>query len=134
MKKIIICLAVTVGIMLAVNTPDVKAQKATEIYIPVGESPGLSGAYTKLGTVTSIDESAGTFVIADSLEQSHRVIFTDSTGIWLDKTMMKKKNTYGELSDIKVGRLVEVKYHLAKDSTYMETAEWVKVQITSNSE
>lgn len=108
------------------------AQKATEIYIPIGQSPGLSDHYSKIGTVTSIDEAAGTLVVTDSLENTYSVEITDSTRIWLDKSRLKKRNETGTISDIKNGLLVEVKYNLAEDSTYAQTAEWVKVQVTES--
>lgn len=111
-----------------------QAQKATEIYIPIGQSPGLSGQYAKIGTVSSIDETAASFVISDSLNNTHPVMITDSTQIWLDCTLIKEPNVKGSLSDIRDGILVEVKFHLASDSTYTNAADWIKVQITEHME
>lgn len=108
------------------------AQKATEIYIPIGQSPGLSGQYSQIGTVSMVDESTGSFVISDSLNNTHPVMITDSTQIWLDCTLIKEPNIKGALSDIKEGILVEVKFHLAADSTYTDAADWIKVQITEH--
>ena len=43
-------------------------QKATEIFIPVGQSPGLSGKYTTLGTVNAVNEEEKTIIMSDSVE------------------------------------------------------------------
>lgn len=115
---------------MLVYSQEANAQKATEIYIPVGKSPGLSGHYSKIGTVTMIDEGAGSFVITDTLDNKHPVLVTDSTRIWLDRTLIKAPNVKGAFADIREGLLIEVKYYLAPDSTYSDVADWIKIQIT----
>ncbi|MDX1672095.1 MAG: hypothetical protein R3211_07120 [Balneolaceae bacterium] len=104
------------------------AQRSTEIYIPIGESPGLAG-YTKIGTVASVNSQANRFVLTDSLSQEHPVVITDSTRIWLDRSKMKKRNLVGSPEDLEPGRLAEVKFYLAPDSTYLQAAEWIKIQV-----
>ncbi|MDR8390816.1 DUF5666 domain-containing protein [Aliifodinibius sp. S!AR15-10] len=104
------------------------AQKATEIYIPVGQSPGLAG-YTQIGTVTSLDMSEGTLTLTDTLEQVHTARLSDSTSIWLDRSLIKQQNMVVSVNDIEEGQRVEVKYYLAPDSTYLAVAEWIKIQV-----
>lgn len=116
--------------MILNYSTDSYAQKATEIYIPIGQSPGLSGQYSKIGTITSVSEISPSFVVTDSLDNTHAVIITDTTHIWLDKSKMNQRNTEGSVADIETGKLVEVKYYLASDSTYSEIAEWIKIQLT----
>jgi hypothetical protein len=38
-------------------------QKATEIYIPIGKSPGLSGKYSVIGEIASFNEDSKTLTI-----------------------------------------------------------------------
>lgn len=134
MKKLKKCLGLLLVMVLALGMLNAKAQKATEIFIPIGESPGVSGLYSKIGTVSSVSEEAQTFMISDSLQQSHSVIVTDSSSIWLDCTMIKEKNVTGSFSDIKEEVLLEVKYFRAADSSYTDIAEWIKIQITKHLE
>lgn len=134
MKKVKKNLGLLLVIFLSVGILNTEAQKATEMFIPIGESPGVSGLYSKIGTVSSVNEEAQIFVISDSLEQSHSVIVTDSSSIWLDCTMIKEKNLAGSFADITEGVLLEVKYYRAPDSSYTDVAEWIKIQITEHIE
>jgi len=134
MEKLKKCLGLLLVMLLVMGMLNAKAQKATEIFIPIGESPGVSGLYSKIGTVSSLSEDEQTFILLDSLQQSHNVIVTDSSSIWLDCTMIKEKNVAGSFSDIKEGILLEVKYFRAADSSYTDIAEWIKIQITEHME
>lgn len=87
------------------------AQKSTELYIPIGRSPGLSAqGKTIIGTVTAIN--GDTITVGDKV-----FAVTDKTKIFLDRSQAKLTNTYGSRSDIKLGVFVEG--HLS---------EWIKIQ------
>jgi hypothetical protein len=101
-------------------------QKATEIFIPVGQSPGLSGKYTTLGTVNAVNEEEKTIIMSDSVE-TYTIKISDETMIWLDQSLLKLKNKTGSFESIKEGMLVEVKYLHNKPES---AVEWIKVQIT----
>ena len=129
MKTLRKSLGLLLVMFLVLGVLKAEAQKATELFIPIGESPGISGLYSKIGTISTISEEGQTFVIADSAEQAHNVIVADSSNIWLDCTEIKQKNVSGSFAHIKVGALVEVKYFRAEDSSYTNVAEWIKIKI-----
>ena len=117
-----------IAVALLWGMPSVYGQKATEIFIPVGKSPGLSGKYTSIGKITAIDTLNRTITVADSSE-SYNVKITERTQIWLDKSKLRLTNQKGAFTDLRKDLLVEVKYenNLRKDKG---SAEWIKVQIT----
>jgi hypothetical protein len=116
-----------VAIALFWVTPNVYGQKATEIFIPVGKSPGLSGKYTSIGKITAIDTLNRTITVADSSE-SYNVKITERTQIWLDKSKLKLTNQKGAFADLRKELLVEVKYE-ENQRQDKSSAEWIKVQI-----
>jgi hypothetical protein len=102
-------------------------QKATEQYIPIGQSPGVSGKYTSIGALTDVNVRARTITIADAAGPK-TVTITDTTRIWLDRSKLKWSNTTGTFAQLVKGRRVEVKYQRPGDG---KIAEWVKVEITT---
>lgn len=100
-----------------------RAQKATEQFIPIGQSPGLSGKATVIGTVEAIDAAARTMTV-NAGATSYRCALTDRTRIWIDRSAQRLSATTGRLADLQEGRRVEVKF---TDAT-RKTAEWVKVE------
>ena len=110
--------------LLAVNHTTY-GQKATEIYIPVGQSPGLSGKYTTIGTVSTINAPEKTVIMSNSVG-TYTIKIADETRIWLDKSLLKIKNETGTFEAIEEGMLIEVKYKYNKPEN---AVEWVKVQI-----
>jgi len=100
-------------------------QKATEIFIPVGKSPGLSG-YTTIGTVNTINTQEKKIVMSDS-EGSYTIKIADNTKIWLDQSNLKATNKTGSFESIKEGMVVEVKYQGDKPDS---SVEWIKLQMT----
>ncbi len=107
----------------AMNPQSIHAQQTTERYIPIGASPGLSGAYNWIGEITGIDRQAGTVTVRN--EQGDRTIrITDTTNVWVDRTATQRANTIGSMADLVVGRRVEIKY---TDYTRRDVADWIKV-------
>lgn len=100
-----------------------RAQKATEQFIPIGQSPGLSGKATVIGTVEAIDVAARTMTVSAGAT-SYRCALTDRTRIWIDRSAQRLSAMTGRLADLQKGRRVEVKF---TDAT-RKTAEWVKVE------
>ena len=98
------------------------AQKATEIFIPMGKSPGLSYKYTYMGKIESINKPKRT-IKADG----RNVRVTRDTKIWLDRIALKAPNVAGRFADLQSGRQVEIKY---ANAGRRQTAEWIKVKIT----
>lgn len=103
--------------------PAVPAQEATEQFIPIGRSPGLSGTRTYVGTIAGVDASARAVVLGAGAER-HSVRVVPETRIWIDRTQHGKSNVVGRFEDLVEGRNVEVKY---RDGGAREVADWIKV-------
>jgi len=114
-----------IAVTLLCGTSYAHGQKATERYIPIGQSPGLSGKYTSIGLITEVNARAHTITIADPAG-ARTVKITDKTHIWLDRSKLKRSNVSGPFTDLQKGRRVEVKY---ADPERRQIAEWVKVEI-----
>ena len=100
------------------------AQKTTEQFIPIGESPGLSGTHTFIGEIEQYDAgSQALTVITTSGKQT--VTLTDKTRIWLDRSKRKLTSIKGSAADLQKGRRVEVKY---LDTERKTGAEWIKIE------
>ena len=95
-------------------------QQATEQYIPIGESPGLSGSDTYLGEILSVETAEHAFFV-DGPDGLMRVAVSPQTRIYLDRSGVGESNSIGHYANCEAGRLVEVL--LAPDGT----AAWVKV-------
>jgi hypothetical protein len=119
--------ALAIAATLACGTSYAHGQKATERYIPIGQSPGLSGKYTSIALITDVSPRAQAFTIADSAGP-RTVQVTKKTRIWLDRSKLKRSNLVGDFADLRKGRRVEVKY---EDHERREVAEWVKVEISA---
>ena len=122
--------AVVAGLGLAITflcaTSYAHGQKATEQYIPIGQSPGLSHKYTWIGQISDMNTRDQTVTIADP--GGARVMkVTDKTRIWLDRTKIKQPNLRGVFADLQKGRVAEVKY---LDPEHRQIADWVKVEIS----
>lgn len=124
MLNYLIRIAATILLLGFVQTA--YGQKATEIFVPVGGSPGLSGKYTTMGKVDTVNAQDRTIVMSDSAG-SYNIKITDSTKVWLDRSKLKSSNKTGSFADIKKGMLVEVKYEGHKPDG---AVEWIKVQLT----
>jgi hypothetical protein len=106
----------------ALASAPVSAQQATERFIPLGQSPGLSAGKTLVGRVTSADIGRGVLMLSTP-GGLREVAVTGTTRIWLDRTHLGETNVRGALKDCEPTLAVEVK--LAEDSA---TADWVKVR------
>jgi hypothetical protein len=120
---------VVVAIALLGGLPPVYGQKSTEFFIPVGQSPGLSGKYTSLGKIAAIDARNQTITVADS-GGTYTVKLMKRTQIWLDKSKLKSTNQKGVFADLRKGLLAEIKYENNQRKNN-GLAEWIKVQITA---
>jgi hypothetical protein len=100
------------------------AEKATELYIPIGQSPGLSGKYTVMGQIDQVNPQNRTLKMSGA-SGGYTVNLTKSTVIYLDRSEAGMTNTYGKLTDCLVGDTVEVKF---EDNSRSKPVEWIKVQ------
>jgi hypothetical protein len=108
-------------VLVASSIPLALGQLASEIYIPIGKSPGLSHIHTIIGIISAIDPYYRT-VVTDN----QTILIKDSTRIWLDRTKRAESNSIGSFTDLLPGRTIEVLL-LASDDAMI--ADWVKVEI-----
>jgi hypothetical protein len=101
------------------------AQEATEVFIPIGQSPGVSRIKSVIGTIVTCDWTSGIVVSTDKEQQT--AALTDETKVYLDRSAAKKRGAEGSRSDCRKGRRVEVKY-VYEGQTRSAKAEWIKIQ------
>ena len=102
------------------------AEKSTELYLPIGKSPGLSGIFTLIGTIAEINPQDQTLTVMTGASGAFTVATTEYTIIFLDKSKLRQPNRYGTYSDFKIGMLIEVRFEADKRH---RPAEWIKLQI-----
>ena len=121
---------VAVGLSAALvgGAPAAFAHEMTERYIPVGQSPGLSGRYTVIGTLQSINTRDQTVAIAGPAGASSAKI-TQRTKIWVDRSKLGLTHLRGTLADLRPGLTVEVKHEGHARGVSSGPAEWIKVQL-----
>ncbi len=108
------------------GTLDVSGQQATEMFIPIGQSPGLSDKETVIGTIESVDP--GTRMMTVSTPSGvETVAITDRTMIWLDRSEQKQPNQNGIIGNLQKGRKSETKIRKGEPKA---VAEWIKVQVS----
>ena len=103
-------------------------QKSTEIFIPIGKSPGLSGKYSVIGKIVSIGITTRILTISGK-DGEHTARITEKTKIWLDRSEAMTGNEGGSVADCRRGRLCEVKY-VYEDKTRTDEAEWIKIRVS----
>ena len=104
---------------------EASGQQATEMFIPIGQSPGLSNKESVIGTLESVDPGNRMVTISGS-SGAQTVGITDQTMIWLDRSEQKQPNQNGEINDLQKGRKIEIK---ARKGEVKAVAEWIKVQV-----
>lgn len=117
--------ALTIMALMLGGAGTAVGQKATEMYIPIGQSPGVSSKSCVLGTIQAVDAKKRTLTVLFS-KRTWTVKIPSRTPIWIDRSPDKQPNRYGTLADLKPGRKVEVRLgEKASDAT----ARWVKVRL-----
>jgi hypothetical protein len=127
MKRILTYLGIAGTILL--STPHAMAQRATELFIPIGKSPGISGVCSMTGTIDSAYAEDHILKMSTSSGDSYSVQITDETKIYLDRSILKQTNKIGTYSDCKEGAYCEVLYESHARKDYGE-AEWIKIRVT----
>ena len=112
--------------LLIIISGEAKSQKTTEVYIPIGESPGVSGKMTIIGKVEQIRNKDHSITVSLSDNSKLMCKMDKDTPVYLDKSTLKQSNTSGDWGYIKPGMLIEAKY---KDRTKTGPIEWIKVQM-----
>lgn len=97
------------------------AQQATEVYIPIGESPGVSERDSFIGSISSVDHERYRMMISVAGE-TKMVTMTPATRYYLDKTRARKQNKTTRFEDCEVGQRIEA--YVDDDGN----AVWVKIE------
>ena len=123
LKKIAAIFIITIIIFGLV--PLVLAEKTTELYLPIGKSPGLSDKISLIGTIAEVNSQDQTLTVTGA-SGTYTVRTTEYTLIFLDKSKLRQPNRYGIFSDLKKDMMVEVRFEADKRH---RPAEWIKLQI-----
>src|SRR5437667_10183056 len=83
-------------------------QEATEMYIPIGQSPGVSGKSTLLGTIESVDPGKRMLTVSGPAG-TRKFQIADRTLTWIDRSARRQRNQTGTLPDLQPGRTVDIK-------------------------
>jgi hypothetical protein len=112
-------------IILLAMIPIASAEKETELYIPIGQSPGLSGKYAAAGRIEQVNYSKNTLTMSSG-SGTYTVKVSERTMIYLDRSKMGRSNLYGSFADCKKGMMLEVRFE--KDERG-RPAEWIKLEM-----
>jgi len=107
--------------MLVIVTGAAHAQQATERYIPIGKSPGVSSEESVIGTITDVDYTNYKMRVTSG-ERQITVTPTESTRYFLDRTKRKKTNQTGTIRDCEAGLKVEIR------TKADGSVDWIKVE------
>lgn len=118
-------LGIALTLALSAATAPAAAQRATERYIPIGQSPGISGRLTVIGTIQAVDPATRSFSLA-SPSGSRAVAVAAGTHIWLDRSKQLQTSLEGGFADLRPGRRAEIRF---RDPAQGGVADWVKVEI-----
>ena len=121
---------VVMGALLSGVPGAVDAQKTTEQFIPVGQSPGVSGNHSVIGKVQAVNARDQTVTIAGPTGTVSAKL-TERTKIWLDRSKIRQANVKGTLADLRPGVTVEVKLEDPQRGASGGPAEWIKAQIVA---
>jgi hypothetical protein len=116
-----------VAVLLLAGATAAHGQRLSEMYVPIGESPGLSGKLTVIGTITAVDAKTRTITCVYGSETTTAKV-TGRTRIWLDRSKAKLPSQNGTLADCLVGRRMEMRY-VADLRKPGGEVEWLKVEV-----
>ena len=115
-------LKLAIGLLLFCSTAAI-GQFMTERFVPIGQSPGISGEYSTIGNITEVDSGDRTVTVrGEDGERTYKI--TDATHIWIDRSDWKLTNLDGTYRDCAVGQRVEIMHRRGDESV----ADWIKVE------
>lgn len=119
--------AILLGLLLAAPAA---AQKATEVFIPIGRSPGVSGIVTVIGTCTEVRPEERAVVVRGE-GRAWTGTITAQTRIYLDRSGLGLPNMRGTIADLAGDREMEIKY-CAGRRVDGGACEWIKVRVRTS--
>lgn len=114
----------TALVLLAGIAPlSAQGHPATERYIPIGQSPGLSESSNYIGRIRGVDKQANTLSVESPDGQRQTIQVTPRSAVWLDRSRRGRPPEDGTFADCRRGRRIEVKlYHGTRE------ADWIKIE------
>ncbi len=119
-------LIVFVGVLVAAAPPAL-AQKSTELYIPIGKSPGLSETHTTIGRIKCVEPDEQTITVIWR-GKTFKGLINDRTQFFLDRSSLRRPNSYGGIADCHQGLLCEIKYR-GNRRVPGAAAQWIKIRV-----
>jgi hypothetical protein len=114
-----------IGAAMIAAAPAVQAQRLTEMFVPIGQSAGLSGKFTLLARVQAVNATERSVTLNQDAT-TLTVKLGANAPIWIDRSKQQQTNSAGTLADVRPGLLAEVKF--VKNNRAAGEAEWIKVQ------
>lgn len=114
------------GLLLALSAL-AHAQQAMEMYIPIGESIGVSNTSSIIGKVVMVDQQNKKLMV-NSASKTFTFALPDKTPVWQDRSKAGGTNQIGSAADLKAELTVEVKYQESTLGPSL-TAEWIKIEM-----
>jgi hypothetical protein len=98
------------------------------MYVPIGQSPGVSGKSSLMGAIESVNPQKHTLAVSwpSGIQE---ILLTDCTRVRLDRTQARLPNLTGTLANLHKGLKVEVKF---RDADQKRVADWINVQATES--
>ncbi len=116
----------TAAAALLIATGAAQSQRSTEQFIPLGQSPGISGIVTFLGEITGVDPVGRSVTMSRTAEPGMVTLtVARQTQIWLDRSLIKRPTLTGTFADLVPGSAVEVHF---QDPERRQVADWIKIQ------
>jgi len=121
MKKVLVYKSrlLLVAMLLCVNVAS--GQQSTEVYIPIGNSPGVSASESIIGVIRSVDYGAHSMDI-DIGDSVRTVRVGDETRYYLDRSRQQRSSSTGKFQDCEKGQRIEAKL---SDN---DNVEWIKIE------
>jgi hypothetical protein len=116
------------AVLLAASASSAWAQRSTEQFIPVGESPGVSKSLSYQGRIDGADARSKTVTIQSVDGSMLTVRIGTRTRMWLDRSRIQLPNISAQPSDLQAGRRIEVRFI---DPARRDTVDWIKIVVES---
>ena len=96
------------------------AQRATEVYITIGESPGVAGSESVVGTITHVEYGEDRMTVS-TRGGERTVTITPKTRYYIDRSSEQERSVTGSFEDCREGRRIEAYVDDGGD------AVWIKI-------
>lgn len=114
--------ATLLAVVFVFSTNSSHSQQATEVYIPIGKSPGVSVTSSLHGKISGLDYETRSIRLVDR-GSVKSVQVNDATRYYLDRSKYEKTSEMGTMHDCKVGRMIEV--NVTDDGD----VKWIKIEV-----